>query len=246
MTDMEKKSLVSPSEGFLVKRRSKHNDKIKPYVKRITEFIVVSQWVTGFLCFGLLCLLVSAFLFYSLLKHLLVITVFTVGYPGHVSPIDVSQSEQIYVVTLIGLITGYLIYWQDDRGAEERGGHLRPWIRKLALWDYLADYFPVQLVLSEELCAHSMVDPKSPSKEELVKGTGFCGLATDRNYMVGYHPHGVFCTGAFVNFVTEATGFTQVFPGITAWLAVLKAHFKSPVYRDYLLSLGKPRNISAL
>ncbi|KAA0185666.1 2-acylglycerol O-acyltransferase 1 [Fasciolopsis buskii] len=238
MINTDQVSSEFPSEGVLVRKRSTHN-RTKPYGKRIKEFIAVCQWVLGFLCFGLLCLFLSIFLFLSLLKHLFILTVFTVGHPGQEIPIEVSLAEQIYVVTLIGLITGYLIYWQDDLGAEDRGGHLRPWLRKLTLWDYLANYFPVQLVLSEELCAHSVADAKSPSQVELIKGTGFRGLAVDRNYIVGYHPHGVFCTGAFVNFITEATGFTQVFPGITTWLAVLKAHFKSPVYRDYLLSLGK-------
>jgi 2-acylglycerol O-acyltransferase 2 len=31
--------------------------------------------------------------------------------------------------------------------------------------------------------------------------------------LVGYHPHGIIGVGAFVTFITNATGFEQAFPG---------------------------------
>lgn len=44
--------------------------------------------------------------------------------------------------------------------------------------------------------------------------------------------------GAFMNFATEGTGFSQCFPGIHVRLCTLDAHFYAPVYREMLLSLG--------
>ncbi|CAH8450825.1 unnamed protein product [Schistosoma turkestanicum] len=62
------------------------------------------------------------------------------------------------------------------------------------------------------------------------------GLPTDVNYLVGFHPHGILATGAFINFATEATGFSKIFPSFKPFLAILKAHFIAPVYRDLLMS----------
>ncbi|CAB1316448.1 unnamed protein product [Coregonus sp. 'balchen'] len=63
-------------------------------------------------------------------------------------------------------------------------------------------------------------------------------LLPSRNYIFGYHPHGIFAFGAFCNFGTEATGFSKKFPGIKPSLATLAGNFRMPVFRDYLMSGG--------
>ncbi|MBN3280324.1 DGAT2 acyltransferase, partial [Polyodon spathula] len=63
-------------------------------------------------------------------------------------------------------------------------------------------------------------------------------LLPSRNYIFGYHPHGIFCFGAFCNFGTEATGFSKKFPGIRPHLATLAGNFRLPLLRDYLMSGG--------
>jgi len=75
------------------------------------------------------------------------------------------------------------------------------------------DYFPVKLVKTTEL------DPK-------------------RNYICGYHPHGILPYGAFVNFNTEATEFSTLFPNIKPSLLTLNVQFRFPVYRDIVMSGG--------
>lgn len=60
-----------------------------------------------------------------------------------------------------------------------------------------------------------------------------------QNYLVGFHPHGVLAVGAFINFGTEATGFSTIFPGITPHLMTLSLWFRVPFLRDYLMSAGK-------
>lgn len=56
--------------------------------------------------------------------------------------------------------------------------------------------------------------------------------------MLAYHPHGIISFGAFTNFATEATGFSELFPGIKPSLLTLTSNFKIPFYRDFIMSLG--------
>jgi len=77
----------------------------------------------------------------------------------------------------------------------------------------MKDYFPARLIKTAELDA-------------------------SRNYISGYHPHGVISIGAFLNFVTEATGFSKIFPNIKPYLLTLDVNFKLPIHRDILLSGG--------
>ncbi|KAL6472107.1 hypothetical protein MHYP_G00182950 [Metynnis hypsauchen] len=63
-------------------------------------------------------------------------------------------------------------------------------------------------------------------------------LLPSRNYIFGYHPHGIFCFGAFCNFSTEATGFSKKFPGIRPSLATLAGNFRLPLLRDYMMFGG--------
>lgn len=43
---------------------------------------------------------------------------------------------------------------------------------------------------------------------------------------------------AFANFATEATSFSELFPGIQASLLTLTSNFKIPIYRDIVLACG--------
>lgn len=87
------------------------------------------------------------------------------------------------------------------------------WVRNWRLWRDYASYFPVQLVKEKDL------DPKY-------------------NYIVGSHPHGILCSGAFCNFATEGTGVATVFPGISFFLTTLSVQFKMPFFREFLMTSG--------
>ncbi|XP_012860653.1 diacylglycerol O-acyltransferase 2-like [Echinops telfairi] len=63
-------------------------------------------------------------------------------------------------------------------------------------------------------------------------------LLTTRNYIFGYHPHGIMGLGAFCNFSTEATEVSKKFPGIRPYLATLAGNFRMPLLREYLMSGG--------
>ncbi|KAL7749741.1 diacylglycerol O-acyltransferase 1 [Sorochytrium milnesiophthora] len=77
----------------------------------------------------------------------------------------------------------------------------------------LRDYFPIQLIKESEL---------DPSKK----------------YIFGYHPHGIIGIGAWVNFATEATNFSTLFPGIHLRLLTLSTNFRLPIFREVILWLS--------
>ncbi|KAI1315796.1 diacylglycerol O-acyltransferase 1 [Mortierella claussenii] len=63
-------------------------------------------------------------------------------------------------------------------------------------------------------------------------------LDPSKNYIFGYHPHGIISMGAFCTFGTEGLFFSKRFPGITPWLLTLQANFQIPFYRDYIMAHG--------
>ncbi|NXS90562.1 MOGT2 acyltransferase, partial [Jacana jacana] len=107
----------------------------------------------------------------------------------------------------------YAAWWFIDREKPRKGGRKINALRKSTIWRYMRDYFPVTLVKTAEL------DPR-------------------QNYLMGFHPHGVLAAGAFINFCTEASGFSTLFPGITPHLMMLSLWFRIPFFRDYLMSGG--------
>lgn len=86
-------------------------------------------------------------------------------------------------------------------------------MRSARMWNYFRDFFPITLIKTTEL---------SPEK----------------NYIFCYHPHGVFAVGVFSNFATEATGFSEQFPGLTIWPMTMPVVFSAPVMREWFMLLG--------
>ncbi|NXS74413.1 DGAT2 acyltransferase, partial [Pandion haliaetus] len=107
----------------------------------------------------------------------------------------------------------YLAWILFDWDTPEKGGRRLPCLRQWPVWRHFRDYFPVKLVKTHDL---------SPS----------------HNYIIGSHPHGILCVGAFCNFVTGSTGFGEMFPGIQPFLTTLAGNFRLPVFREYLMSGG--------
>nr|XP_048273947.1 diacylglycerol O-acyltransferase 2-like protein 6 [Myodes glareolus] len=106
-----------------------------------------------------------------------------------------------------------LIWLVCDWNTHSQDGRRSAWVRNWTLWKYFQSYFPVKLVKTHDL------SPKC-------------------NYIIVSHPHGVLSFGAFVNFATEATGFSRIFPSITPFLATLEGIFWIPIVREYVMSMG--------
>ena len=115
---------------------------------------------------------------------------------------------------LVPLYIAWIFYDYVVLEVSSRGGRRREWVRNLKFWHYLRDYFPADLIKTQDL------DP-------------------DRNYLMAYHPHGIIGCGALINFSTEATGFSKKFPGIRNHVLTLKTNFMLPFTRVATLFLGK-------
>ncbi|XP_062036090.1 2-acylglycerol O-acyltransferase 3-like [Lepus europaeus] len=107
----------------------------------------------------------------------------------------------------------YMLWIYLDRDTPSQGGRRFVWPRTWAIWKHQRDYFPIKLVKTAEL---------PPSQ----------------NYVLGSHPHGVMCTGAFCNFTTECNDFSRLFPGLQPWLATLTSVYYIPIFRDYIMAAG--------
>ncbi|XP_066972546.1 2-acylglycerol O-acyltransferase 1-like [Macrobrachium rosenbergii] len=107
----------------------------------------------------------------------------------------------------------YFTWYLGDRTICVRGGRRIEWIRNWSLWRSYRDFFPAHLIKTAEL---------DPSK----------------NYIMGYHPHGVLSAGAYCHFATEGTHFSKVFKGLTPYLLTLECHFKLPFYRELFMGTG--------
>jgi hypothetical protein len=77
----------------------------------------------------------------------------------------------------------------------------------------MADYFPADLIKTAE-------------------------LPRDKNYIFCCHPHGLLSVATFVNFCTNATDFSEKFPGIKSYPASLAAQFYYPFRREIIAALG--------
>ncbi|CAH8450837.1 unnamed protein product [Schistosoma turkestanicum] len=91
---------------------------------------------------------------------------------------------------------------------------------------------------NDENCTHTLISKNNYAISENNMACIRELFPPSNNYLVGYHPHGIFGLGAFVNFLTEANQFSEKFPGITPWLATLEINFKTPFYRDFLMSFN--------
>ncbi|XP_043929333.1 2-acylglycerol O-acyltransferase 2 [Protopterus annectens] len=107
----------------------------------------------------------------------------------------------------------YATWWFLDIDTPSKGGRPHRLLRQSIVWRYFKDYFPITLVKTADL------DPR-------------------QNYVLAFHPHGVLIAGAFANFCTEATGFPDLFPGMSPYLLMLPLWFRVPFFRDYILAGG--------
>lgn len=104
----------------------------------------------------------------------------------------------------IPIIYATLVYIFDN-DTSSKGGRRIHFVRKLSIWNHFCDYFPIKLIKTAHL------DKK-------------------HNYIFGFHPHGIISAGAFGNFATEGSKFSEIFPGIKPHLLTLKGKIKySPV-----------------
>jgi len=107
----------------------------------------------------------------------------------------------------------YLCWYIPDRSICNRGGRRWQWMREWGIWKHYTNFFPIEVVKTAE-------------------------LPPEHNYIMGYHPHGILCAGAFASYATEGTNWKQLFPGLTPTLLTLEMLFWIPFYRELFLCSG--------
>jgi len=105
--------------------------------------------------------------------------------------------------------------------APNRGGYkllwdlkITQWLRDAPFWRWAANYFPVTMDATSKL---------PPS---------------DGPYIFVCHPHGIFGISPMTNFGTNATKFSQLFPGVPVHLLGHSVIFKIPFFREWCLAHG--------
>lgn len=103
-----------------------------------------------------------------------------------------------------------------DHDAPYNAGWKESWFdrtfRKWNVWDGYRKYFEAELIKEEEL---------EPTK----------------NYILAYHPHGVYCLSVFTNlFLAGSKG--SPFPGLRTRVSTLPVNFNIPIWREFLLATG--------
>lgn len=140
-----------------------------------------------------------------------VLTVFTFTFPVIIFGILLP-----FILIFLGqwhILLLYSIWYYYDRKSPQNGGYQNHWIQRLTYNKWFADYFPVKLHKTAELPA-------------------------DKNYIVGYHPHGIICIGLYSNFCTEATGRSEKFPGVQFLACTLASNFNIMIRRELLMAVG--------
>lgn len=107
----------------------------------------------------------------------------------------------------------YIIWYLYDFRTCHQGGYQCRWGLYLYPTRYIRDYFPVSLVKTADID---------------------CG----QNYIFCVQPHGILCFGGAINFATESTGFSKLFPGIHPRLMTLPFSFMAPFGRELQLASG--------
>ena len=128
-----------------------------------------------------------------------VAVLYIVGFLGGVHILGLVTLYQLFRYTPLWPLVILYLTWTHlvESKTPARGGRdlLRNFTRRLAIFKYIRDYYPITLVKTSEL------DPQ-------------------KNYILGYHPHGIFVEGVSIALNTEACGFSEKFPGIIPHLAV--------------------------
>ena len=124
----------------------------------------------------------------------------------------------LLAMALIPVFTPFAVaylFWvfKWDKNTPFQGGRPFGCMKRWKAWEYFRDYFPISLRREVPL------DPK---------GT----------YLFGCHPHGLASMGAVCNFMTDATGFSEKFPGVDMRLLTLDVQFEMPIWRDLLMAQG--------
>ncbi|CAI5452740.1 unnamed protein product [Caenorhabditis angaria] len=111
------------------------------------------------------------------------------------------------------ILAAYGVWYLYDRKSPRRGGYRSNWFRNLRVHKWFAEYFPIRLHKTAELPA-------------------------DKNYLLGYHPHGIIGIGAWSCFGFNGCNAFEMFEGIRFNVCTLPGNFTAMIRREILMSIG--------
>ena len=123
----------------------------------------------------------------------------------------------IAIFAIFGYFFPYLaiayLFWISKDKAGSKDGRRFEWYRNLAIWKYISNYFPCELIFDdyEEIKKHKQV-------------------------LMGSSPHGIIGVATQINFGTNANAISDLMPAITP--VTLASNFKLPIIREFLLAFG--------
>lgn len=118
------------------------------------------------------------------------------------------------------LVLIYLSWiWGFDQDNLEKGGRNVQWVRQLPIWQYVRNYFPINL---RKASNYQLV----PEKNYL-----FCCLADDSIF-----------SKISIALCTDKAGFNELFPGHKVFMLTNWKYLLFPLHRELLLSMGYVSN----
>ncbi|GMT12249.1 hypothetical protein PFISCL1PPCAC_3546 [Pristionchus fissidentatus] len=105
---------------------------------------------------------------------------------------------------------GVWLWWDWD--SPYRGAYASRYFLNLGIHKWFTGYFPLSI--------HPTAD-----------------LPADKNYLIGFHPHGVISISAY-NFMSNGTGLMDRFPNINFHLCTLVGQFWMPLRREWFMMHG--------
>ena len=140
----------------------------------------------------------------------------------------------------------YLAWMWYDWETSSRGGRRIEMARKATMYNYLRDYFPLKLIKTAELDpTQNYVFGYHPHGETIYLMSHFFKLSISNLFVIISHVRfflfsvfaGVMGVGT-INFVSEATNSSKLFPGVRFTVLTLKLMHYFPFYREYLSAMG--------
>ena len=130
-------------------------------------------------------------------------------------PIVFCAAPLVLLKTSYWWVAILLISWiYYDRNTGKRGGRRSEFLRR---------YFPLPILFRDYLDVR------------LIKTAD---LDPEKNYIFGYHPHGS-TVGVLCTFLSTATGFDRLFPGLKPHFGVLWPFMVVPIMRELASALGE-------
>ncbi|GMR45754.1 hypothetical protein PMAYCL1PPCAC_15949, partial [Pristionchus mayeri] len=110
------------------------------------------------------------------------------------------------------VIAAYCAWLFWDWNSPYQGAYSSRYFQTLRIHKWFSRYFPLSI---------------HPTAE----------LPNDKNYLIGFHPHGVISISAY-NFMSNGTGLLDRFPNINFHVCTLVGNFYLPLRREWMMLLG--------